>query len=138
MIARQPASKRPWLRRSLRIGRARLFWRATALGRSLAKRPGRLLSLVVVLLAGLVAAASGIRGFRALRQQEDRRDVLAGEVAQLETEAAALREAITRFRNDPAALDLFARTRHQLVEPGEVVVLLRFPEAVGPPKNRER
>ena len=134
MTTTPSAPQRGWLRRRLRIGRAGLFWRVTALRRSLAKRPGRLLSVLVVLLAGLVAVASGIRGFRALREQENRRNALAAEVSRLEAEAATLGQTIERFRSDPAFEDLFARTRHQLVTPGEVVVLLRFAEAVGPPK----
>lgn len=75
-------------------------------------------------MAALAVAASGVRGHGTLAGQQDRIDALAADIRRLEAEAAELRRQIRSLESDPAALELLARTDHQLVAPGEIVVLL--------------
>ncbi len=123
------------LQRTVRAQRSGLFWRWTAFRRSLAERPGGALTVVAFLLAGVVAVATGIRGFRGLAEAESLRQTLTEDVRILEAQSSELEDAIGTFRADSAALELRARIHHDLVEPGETVVLLRFPEPVGPPRR---
>lgn len=102
--------------------------------RRLAERPGRAAPLLLVLLTGTAAGVSGLQGLEMWNEQRGRREALRAEVQRLEKEAAGLLQEIARLRSDPQALPLFAKTHHQLVEPGEVVALLRFPERYGPPR----
>ena len=124
------------LRRTVRAQRSGLFWRWTAFRRSLAAKPGGALTVVAFLLAGVVAVATGIRGFRGLARAEALREALTEDVRLLQAQSSELQNAIGTFRADSAALELRARTHHGLVEPGETVVLLRFPEPVGPPRGQ--
>lgn len=106
--------------------------------RALAQRSERTAPAVVAVLIAVSAAAVGVSGLEALGEQGRLEDSLAAEVAQLELEAEELRDAIASLRGDPAALELLAKTYHQLVEPGEVVVLLRPPgEPSSAAANRE-
>ncbi len=86
----------------------------------------------MILLTGAAAAFTGSQGLAALNEQRSQQETLRAEVERLEQEAADFRDEIALLRRDPAALELLAKTRHQLVEPGEMVVLLRFPERYGP------
>ena len=100
--------------------------------RALAQRPAMTASLIVTLLIGVSAVAVGLSGLETLDEQEQRRATLRSEIALLEREAGALRGQIAALKDDPAALELLAKTRHQLVESGEVVVLLVESGAAGP------
>lgn len=100
--------------------------------RAVAERPGRAAPPVAALLLVIGAAATGLQGLELLGEQRERQSALRGEVERLEREAAGLRARIASLETDPAALTLFAKTHHELVEPGEILVMLRFPERTGP------
>ena len=132
MAAPSPSPRRRELRRSLRILQTAVL-RAGAAGiRAVAERPGRAAAPVLALLTVIAAAVTGSRGLGMLNEQRQQSVALREEVGRLEREAAGLRGAIASIREDPAAIELLAKTHHQLVEPGETVVLLRFPERTGP------
>lgn len=132
MAAPSPSRRLRELRRHFRILRTRISRAGAAWIRAAAERPGRAAPPVLALLTVTAAAVTGLRGLDLLNEQRQQRAALQKEVGRLQREAADLQSAIASIRNDPAALELFARTHHQLVEPGEVVVLLRFPERSGP------
>ena len=100
--------------------------------RALVERPERTAPVIVAVLIGVSATAVGVSGLESLNEQDRLRAALAADVARLEQEATGLRDSIAALKDDPAALELHAKTYHQLVEPGEVVVLLRLPEPAGP------
>lgn len=130
-----PASAvRGFRRRGARLGKQVLrksgYW-----ARALVGRPERTAPVIVTVLIGSSAAAVGLSGLEALDEQGQLRDDLVSEVARLEHDASELRGAIAALKDDPAALELLAKAQHQLVESGEIVVLLRVPgeSAVGAP-----
>ncbi len=127
-----PAWRR--LRREWRIARSALVRVGAAGVRTVAERPGRAAPPVAALLLVIGAAATGLQGLELLGEQRERQAVLRGEIERLEREAADLRARIAELETDPAALKLFAKTHHDLAEPGEVLVMLRFPERTGPPR----
>ena len=106
--------------------------------RALVERSDRTAAVAVTVLIAVSAAAVGVSGLDALGEQDRLRDTLAAEVAELEQEAGELRDSITSLREDPAAFELLAKTRHHLVEPGEIVVLLRQPTAPAAPGRGPR
>ena len=81
--------------------------------------------MIVTVLIGISAAAVGVSGLESLNEQGRLQDHLAAEVARLGQEAKGLQDSIASLREDAAAFEVHAKTHHQLVEPGEVVVLLR-------------
>ena len=91
----------------------------------LIERSERTVPVVVTVLVAVSATAVGVSGLEALNQQGRLQDGLAAEVAKLEQEETELRDSIASLQEDPAAFALLAKTHHQLVEPGEIVVLLR-------------
>ncbi len=115
------------LRRKFGTVGGRVLRRGAGWGRILVERPERTAPVVVTVLIGVSAAAVGVSGLESLNEQGRLRDQLAAEVEQLEQEATGLRESIASLRQDPAAFEVHAKTYHQLVEPGEVVVLLQPP-----------
>ena len=110
----------------------RVLRRGADWARALVERPDRTAPVIVALLIGVSAAAVGVSGLESLREQDRLRAALAAEVVRLEEEATGLRNSIGSMKDDPAAFELHAKTYHQLVESGEVVVLLRFPEPSDP------
>ena len=95
--------------------------------RVLAERSERAAPAVVMVLIAVAAAAVGVSGLESLDEQGQRRAELAAEIERLGREATALEVSIAALRRDPAAFEVHAKTHHHLVEPGEVVVLLRPP-----------
>lgn len=102
----------------------RVLRRTPAWARTLVERSEWAAPVVVTVLIAVSAAAVGVSGLEALDEQGRLEDALAAEVGQLGQEAKALQDSIASLREDPAALELLAKTHHLLVEPGEVVVLL--------------
>lgn len=100
--------------------------------RALVERSDRTAAVAVTVLIAVSAAAVGVSGLDALGEQGRLRDTLAAEVAALEQEAGELCTSISALREDPAAFELLAKTRHHLVEPGEIVVLLHQPTEPAP------
>lgn len=105
----------------------RVLGRSADGARALAARSERTAAVLVTVLIAVSAAAVGLSGLETLGEQNRLRDSLAADVAQLEREATELRNSIAALREDPAAFEVHAKTHHHLVEPGEVVVLLRPP-----------
>ena len=117
------------LRRGFGAAAGRILQRAAGWGRLLVARSERTAPVAVMALIGVSAAAVGVSGLESLHDRERLRNELAAEVERLGQEAAALQDTITSLRRDPAAFEVHAKTYHQLVEPGEVVVLLEPPGA---------
>lgn len=117
-----------------RLGRVGgpILRRGAGWGRILLARPERTAPVVVTVLIGVSAAAVGVSGLESLGEQREQRDRLAAEVQELGLEATGLSETIASLQGDPAAFEVHAKTHHQLVEPGEIVVLLQSPESRTP------
>lgn len=120
------------LRRGFGDRVARVLRTVAGWGRILVERSDRTAAVVVMVLIGVSAAAVGVSGLESLNEQGRTRDALAAEIERLDEEAEALRSSIASLRHDPAAFEVHAKTHHQLVEPGEVVVLLQPPGPGGP------
>ena len=98
----------------------------------LLRRPGRLVPTVLGSLVAFAVAGTAVQGLSELRETRQRQRGLTAEVETLRAETDGLEATITRLREDPEALRLHAKSTLDLVEPGEAVVLLRFPERFGP------
>jgi cell division protein FtsB len=96
----------------------------TAPGRSPARR---ILFFVVGLVAAIVmlAAVTGERGYRDVRQQRARLAKLRAEVASLERENVRLLEEVRGLRSDPFVIEQIARESLGYARPGEIV--FQFP-----------
>ncbi len=103
----------------------RILRRSAGWGRVLVERPERTAPVIVTVLIGISAAAVGVSGLESLNEQGRLQDQLAAEVTRLGQEAKGLQDSIASLREDAAAFEVHAKTHHRLVEPGEVVVLLR-------------
>ncbi len=114
-------------RRKLAAAAGRVLQGVAGWGRIAVERTGRAAPIVAIVLIGVSAAAVGVSGLESLTEQGRLRDRLATEVERLSLEATGLRDSIASLRQDPAALEVHAKTHHQLVEPGEIVVLLQPP-----------
>ena len=99
---------------------------------ALMRRPGRLVPPVLGSLVAVAVAGTAMQGLGELRETRQRQRELTAEVETLRAGNAGLEETIARLREDPEALRLHAKSTLDLVEPGEAVVLLRFPERFGP------
>jgi cell division protein FtsB len=74
---------------------------------------------ICLLLFGLFGDDHGVRAM--LQARRDARE-LAGRIASLRAENAALRRRVELLRSDPAAIESVARETLGLVRPGEIVV----------------
>jgi cell division protein FtsB len=117
------------LRRRCKESGTRVLRTIGGWGRILVERSDWTAPVVVMVLIGVTAAAVGVSGLESLNEQGRARGALAAEIELLDEEAEALRSSIASLRHDPAAFEVHAKTYHQLVEPGEVVVLLQPPGA---------
>lgn len=98
----------------------------------LVRRPGRLVRTALGSLVAFAVAGTAVQGLSELRETRQRQRGLTAEVETLRAETDDLEATIARLREDPEALRLHAKSTLDLVEPGEAVVLLRFPERFGP------
>ena len=89
----------------------------------------RIIPRLLIGVLGIAAIAIGIQGFQELADVDVRRESLQAQIAELEARAKRYQDEIRLLREDPVGLELYARLEHQLVEPGEVVLLLRFRES---------
>lgn len=103
----------------------------------LLERPARLVPTALGLLIAFAVAGTAIQGLAELAETRREGRELGARIETLRAEAAGLRDTIERLENDPEALRLHAKAALDLVDPGETVVLLQFPESVGPPKPRQ-
>ena len=101
----------------------------------LMRRPGRLVPTILGSLVAFAVAGTAVQGLSELRETRQRQRELTAAVETLRAETDGLEATIARLREDPEALRLHAKSTLDLVEPGEAVVLLRFPERFGPPRE---
>jgi len=86
--------------------------------------------VVCVLVVDALVGDQGLAAtFRARKQYDD----LAGDLARLRSENAALREEARRLREDPAAIEEIARRELGLMSPGEKLFIIRD---IDPPAAR--
>jgi cell division protein FtsB len=88
--------------------------------------------LLVVSVAVAVNALVGERGILEMRRSGRAQQALAASLDTLRQENAQLAEEARRLRQDPAAIEQIARRELGLVRRGEVVVILRQPQARPP------
>ncbi len=94
---------------------------------TIALKRKRFIAAILVLMAlVLVYSFTGEKGLIQLRELYDRRNELKDNVRGLETKNAELSDEINKLRNDPAVIEDLARTRLDMVKPGETVYV--FPE----------
>jgi len=94
---------------------------------TIALKRKRFIAAILVLMAlVLVYSFTGEKGLIQLRELYDRRNELKDKVRGLETKNAELSDEINKLRNDPAVIEDLARTRLDMVKPGETVYV--FPE----------
>ena len=101
----------------------------------LVRRPGRLVRTVLGSLVAFAVAGTAVQGLAELRETRQRQRGLTAAVETLRAETDDLEATIAQLREDPEALRLHAKSTLDLVEPGEAVVLLRFPERFGPRRD---
>ena len=94
------------------------------LRKSVRKRRGAILALVLVFMGGTAAALFGDRGYLDVKRQDVRlRDLREGIDAH-QQRVDALKRQVDRLRTDPAAVERIAREDLGYVAPGEITLLL--------------
>jgi cell division protein FtsB len=93
------------------------------------RRKAAQLALGLILIALLINALFGDRGFLHVLAQKQRAGAFEREVADLRQENARLAQEIVALRSDPRTVERLAREELGLTAPGETVFLIREPEA---------
>jgi cell division protein FtsB len=88
------------------------------------RQKAAVLTCVIAIVALLVGALFGDRGYLRLLEKKDRAQALAHEVERLEEENARLADEIESLKTDPRAIEKIAREELGLAHPGEKVFLV--------------
>jgi cell division protein FtsB len=88
------------------------------------RQKAAVLTCVIAIVALLVGALFGDRGYLRLLEKRDRAQALALEVERLEEENGRLGNEIQSLKTDPRAIEKIAREELGLARPGEKVFLV--------------
>lgn len=90
-------------------------------------RKRRVVQLALLFVAAVIVADTlvGERGLLAMLRKRHEFDELAASLARLKAENAQLSDEARRLREDPAAIEEFARRDLGLIRPGEKVFILK-------------
>jgi cell division protein FtsB len=88
------------------------------------RQKAALLTCVIAIVALLLGALFGDRGYLRLLQKRERTQALVHEVDRLETDNVRLAGEIRALKTDPRAIEKLAREELGLARPGEKVFLI--------------
>jgi cell division protein FtsB len=88
------------------------------------RQKAALLTCVIAIVALLLGALFGDRGYLRLLQKREHTQVLAHEVDRLESDNVRLAGEIRALKTDPRAIEKLAREELGLARPGEKVFLI--------------
>ncbi len=91
---------------------------------SLMRDPRRLTRALVLLAVAVWVLAGGVGGMQRRDEARERFERMSETVAALKVERHRLRAEVRSLEEDPAALELLAKSAHDLAAPDEIVVLL--------------